>query len=77
MRASRYAASLRTRFVDGAFEHGRDRAAGAVVHAVVELEVADVELRLAQVAVQRIERGLVDAADAGRARRRAARALRR
>ena len=49
-------------FVDCALEHGRDRAAGAMVHAIVELEVADGELRLAQVAVQRIERRLVDAA---------------
>ena len=49
-------------FVDGALEHGRDRTAGAVMHAIVQLEVADVELRLAKVAVQRIEGWLVDAA---------------
>ena len=48
--------------VDCAFEHGRDRAPGAVVHSVVELEVADGELRLAQIVVQRVERRLVDGA---------------
>ncbi len=62
-------------FVDVAFEHGRDRAAGAVVHAVVELEVADRELGLAQMRYSEssaARRGR----DAGRARRRAARARR-
>ena len=49
-------------FVDRALEHRRDRAAGAVVHPVVELEVADGELRVVQVVVQRVERRLVDAA---------------
>src|SRR5262245_9646022 len=48
--------------VDRAFEHGSDRAARAIVHAIVELEVADIELRFFQVAIQRIEGGLVDAA---------------
>ena len=48
-------------FVDGALEHGLDRAAGAMMHAIVQLEVADRELGLAQVAVQRIELRLVEA----------------
>jgi hypothetical protein len=50
------------RFVHGALEHGRDRATGAMVHAIVELEVAYGELRLAQMVIQRIESGFVDAA---------------
>jgi hypothetical protein len=40
-------------------EHGLDRAPGATVHAVVQLEVADRELRGADVVLQRVERGLV------------------
>ena len=46
--------------VDVAFEHRADRAAGAMVHAVVELEVADVELGCADVVVQRVELRLVE-----------------
>ena len=45
------------RLVDVAFEHRLDRAAGAVVHAVVELEVADRELGAVDVVVERVERG--------------------
>ena len=42
-------------------EHGLDRAPGAVVHAIVELERADRELRGLDVVLERVERGLVDA----------------
>ncbi len=48
-------------FVDVAFEHGGDRAAGSMVHPVTQLEVADRELRLVDVMVQRVERRLVQA----------------
>ena len=41
-------------------EHRLDRAAGAVVHAVLELEVADRELGLVDVMVERVEVRLVD-----------------
>ena len=49
-------------FIDGAFEHRLDGAPGAVVHAVVELEVADREFGVVDVIVQRIEFGLVETA---------------
>jgi hypothetical protein len=48
------------RVVDIAFEHGADRAACTMVHAVVELEVADVELGRADVVVQRVVLRLVE-----------------
>ncbi len=48
--------------VDVALEHRADGAAGAMMHAVGELEVADRKLGLADVVVQRIELRLVDAA---------------
>ena len=48
------------RLVHVAFEHRADRAAGAVVHAVVELEVADRELGAVDVVMQRAERRLVE-----------------
>ena len=47
-------------FIDGAFEHRLDGAPCAVVHAVVELEVADREFGVVDVIVQRIEFGLVE-----------------
>ena len=46
MRARRNAASLRIDVVDVRFEHRLDGAPGALMHAVVELEVADREFRL-------------------------------
>ncbi len=49
-------------FIDGAFEHRLDGAPRAVVHAVVELEVADRELGVVDVVVKRIESGLVETA---------------
>ena len=49
-------------FVDCTLQNRGDRAPGAMVHAIVQLEVADRELRLAQVVVQRIECRLVDRA---------------
>ena len=55
-------------FVHRAVEHCLDRAAGAMVHAVVELEVADREFRFADVKVQRIALRLVDAAVQGELR---------
>ena len=60
MRASLKAASLRTALIDGAFQHGLDGPSGTVVHAVVELEVADRELGAVDVKVQRIECRLVE-----------------
>ncbi len=48
--------------LDVALEDCPNRASGAKVHAVVELEVADRELRLPDVVVERIELRLVDAA---------------
>ena len=45
--------------VHGRFENRPDRPACAVMHAVVELEVADRELRLTDVMVERVELGLV------------------
>src|SRR5439155_17746013 len=47
-------------FIDGAFEHRLDGTTGAVVHAVVELEIADGEFGVVDVIVQRIESGLVE-----------------
>ena len=41
-------------------EHGLHRAAGAVIHAIVELERADREFRGLDVVLERVERGLVD-----------------
>ena len=49
-------------FIDGAFEHRLDGAPGALVHAVVELEVADRKFGVVDVIVQRIEFGLVETA---------------
>jgi hypothetical protein len=46
---------------DVGLEHRLDRAAGPVVHPVVELEVTDVELGVADVEVQRVEPRLVEA----------------
>src|SRR5437762_7083915 len=43
-----------------AFEHGLDRAARAPMHSVVQLEVADRELGLADVIVEGIACGLID-----------------
>ncbi len=59
-------------FVHCAFEHGLDGAAGALMHAVVELEVADRELGLADVKVQRVALRLIERRYAGRAPHRAA-----
>jgi len=47
--------------IDGAFEHPLDGAPCAVVHAVVELEIADREFGLVDAIVKRIELGLVQA----------------
>ena len=55
-------------FVDCAVEHGLDGAAGAMMHAVVELEVADRELGFADVKLQRIALRLVDAVVQGELR---------
>jgi hypothetical protein len=46
--------------VDVRLEHRLDRAPGAMVHAVVQLEIAHVELRVADVGIQRVEAGLVE-----------------
>ena len=46
-------------FIDGAFKHPLNGAPSFVVHAVVELEIADREFGLADVAVKSIESGLV------------------
>jgi hypothetical protein len=46
--------------VDVAFQHRADCAARPMMHAVVELEVADVELGGADVVVQRVELRLVE-----------------
>ena len=46
--------------VDRAFEHRLDGATRALVHAVVELEVADGELGVVDVKVKRVESGLVE-----------------
>ena len=51
--------------LDVALEHRLDGAPGALVHAVVELEVADRKFRLLDVIVERIELRLVDAAVLG------------
>ena len=45
--------------IDGAFEHSLDGAPCAVVHAVVELEIADREFGVVDVKVKRIKFGLV------------------
>src|SRR5262249_30864762 len=47
-------------FIDGTLEHPLDRASGALVHAVVQFEVADRKLGVADVIVESIECGLVD-----------------
>ena len=47
------------RFIDGTLEHCLDSAPGAVVHAVIEFEVADREFGVIDVVVQRVEFGLV------------------
>jgi hypothetical protein len=47
-------------FIDGAFEHRPDGTSCAVVHTVVELEVADRELGVVEVIVKRIEVRLVE-----------------
>src|SRR5215813_4358321 len=46
-------------FIDGALEHCLDGSSCAVVHAIVEFEVADREFGLVDVVVQRVEFGLV------------------
>ena len=46
-------------FIDGAFKHSLNGAPGSVVHAVVELEIADREFGLIDVIVKRIESWLV------------------
>ena len=46
--------------VDVRFQHRLDGAAGAMVHAVVELEVADIELRGGAVVMKRVALRLVD-----------------
>src|SRR5262249_40057474 len=46
-------------FIDGALEHCLDGSSCAMVHAVVEFEVADREFGLVDVVVQRVEFGLV------------------
>ena len=48
--------------VDRALEHRGDRVPGAVVHPIVELEVADGELGVVQVVVERVELRLVERA---------------
>ena len=52
-------------FIDSTFEHRLDGAPGSVVHAVVELEVADREFGVVNVIVQRIELRLVETAVQG------------
>src|SRR5213595_3590974 len=47
------------RFIDGTLEHCLDGAPCAVVHAVVEFEVADREFGVIDVVMQRVEFGLV------------------
>jgi len=51
--------------IDRAFEHRGDRVPRAVVHSVVELEVADREFGVAQVIVERVELRLVERAMLG------------
>ena len=46
-------------FIDGAFKHPLNGAPSSVVHAVVELEIADREFGLVDVVVKSIEFGLV------------------
>jgi hypothetical protein len=48
--------------VDGTFEDRGDRTPRAVMHTVVELEIADGEFGFAETVVQRIEHGLIDGA---------------
>src|SRR6266702_4986522 len=45
--------------MDGAFQHRLDGAPGALVHAIVELKVADREFGVVDVIVKRIEFGFV------------------
>src|SRR5260370_11755990 len=47
------------RLIDGAFEHCLDGAPRALVHAIVELKVADREFGIVDVIVKRIEFGFV------------------
>jgi hypothetical protein len=47
--------------IDGAFEHRLDGPPRALVHAIVELEVADREFGTVDVIVKRVESGLVEA----------------
>src|SRR5437762_2003203 len=47
------------RFIDGTLKHSLNGAPCAVVHAVVEFEVADREFGVINVVVQRVEFGLV------------------
>src|SRR5258706_4996476 len=47
------------RFIHGTFEHRLDGATCALVHAIVELEVADREFGVVYVIVKRIEFGFV------------------
>jgi hypothetical protein len=47
------------RLIDGTFEHRLDGAPCALVHAIVELEVADREFGVVDVIVKRIEFGFV------------------
>ena len=64
------------RVVHVGLEHGLDRATGAVVHAIVELEVADRELRALDVVLERVERRARRRRSGPRSRRRGARAPR-
>src|SRR5258708_19942880 len=53
------------RLIDGAFEHRLDGAPRALVHAIVELEVADRKFGVVDVIVKRIEFGFVQNAVLG------------
>ena len=48
------------RLIDGTFEHRLDGAPCALVHAVIELEVADREFGVVDVKMKRVECGLVE-----------------
>ena len=47
-------------FVDRALEHRRDRAAGTMMHAVTQLEIAERKLRVVHVVEKGVELGLVE-----------------
>jgi hypothetical protein len=61
MNPSESVGRIRTnRWIDVTLDHGTDCATGAVIHPIPEFEVADGELCLADIRIERVELGLVD-----------------